>query len=504
MAVPVAMSSPRPKARIHPFLRDIGSTAIAGVLVLVSSTVLIALMGRTMGPNPLAQYLLARRIVAWMQSSLIVCSALALPYYVSRQKLENEGVEYFLAALATDGLFVVFAGIVLHSAPRFFSYWLFGDSQLSRLLFPLSVWTLGYAFHGATFGYHRGRLQMLTANVLQLVNIGALVFLTFAMFERSRNIVAMLTWTGILMIGFSIVFAFPRHGIFSAAGRQVVVKAKQLLTYGLPRIPSQFGFIGLTALGPIIASHYLPLGQVTFLLLGGTLFSAFSLSVMPLSIVLLSKVSRMLSENRIDDVARRLEQMQTGVLHMSFFATIMAMVFTDVGLRVWLGKDFVNGAGTVRILLLGMPFYAYISSIASSIDAAHVKAHNSRNVAISLACYLVLAAIAVYGAPRPYLSPAIALAWSLTLVILAGFTAHSARVLLKAKFPLRSAFAGLLAAAALGGVALLFERFSHFHGNTISVLGVIAILSAAYAGILFASGTEWVRECRHMLAHRSG
>jgi O-antigen/teichoic acid export membrane protein len=504
MATPLAMNSPRPRTRIHPFLRDIGSTAIAGALVMVSSTVLIALLGRTLGPDPLAQYLLVRRIVGWMQSSLIVCSAIALPYYVSREKLDGAGAEYFLAALGTDSLFVLAAGIALLSAPHFFSYWLFGDGQLSRFLLPLIVWTLGYVFHGATFGYHRGRLRMFTANVLVLFNLGAVVFLTFAMFQHSGNMVAMLNWTGALMIGFSIVYGFPRRGVLSAAGGQIVVKAKELLLYGLPRIPMQFGFMGLTVLGPMIASHYLPLGQVTFLLLGGTLFTAFSLSVMPLNVVLLSKVSRMLSENRIDETARRLEQMQTGVLDMSFFAAIMAMVFADVVLRVWLGKDFVHGAGTLRILLLGVPFYAYISAIVSSIDAAHVKAHNSRNVTVSLAFYLVFAGIAVYVAPRQYLSAAIALAWSATLVILAGFTARSARSLLKTRLPIRSAFPGLAAAAALGGVALLFRSISRFQENPIAALGVIAILSVAYAGILFASGTEWVRECRQMLAHRSG
>jgi hypothetical protein len=110
----------------------------------------------------------------------------------------------------------------------------------------------------------------------------------------------------------------------------------------------------------------------------------------------------------------------------------------------------------------------------------------------------------VYVAPRQYLSAAIALAWSATLVILAGFTARSARSLLKTRLPIRSAFPGLAAAAALGGVALLFRSISRFQENPIAALGVIAILSVAYAGILFASGTEWVRECRQMLAHRSG
>ena len=470
---------------------------------MVSSTIVIALIGRAMGSNPLAQYLLVRRIVGWIQSTLIVCSALALPYYVSKQTSERESVEYFIAALLTDSSIVIATAILLLSAPKFFSHWLFGDSQLSGFLFPLSMWALGYVFHASTFGYHRGRLEMLTANALQLVNIGGIIFVAFAFFERSRNMMAMLAWTGILMIAFSAVYAIPRVNILGCSRTQISTKAKQQITYGLPRIPSQFGFIGLTALGPIIALHYLPIQDVTFLLLGGTLFNAFSLSVMPLSVVLLSKVSRMLSENRAEEVSQRLETMQTGVLHISIFTMLIAMVFADVGLRIWLGKSFVNGTGTIRILLLGVPFYAYISSISSSIDAAHVKAHNSRNVIVSLACYFALAGIAVWLAPRPFLSQAIALVWSITLVILASLTARSAHQLLRIKLPLRTAFPGILGAVALGAIGLLFRLFSHLQGSTIVVVGVISVLSAAYAAFLVACGAEWVRDCRRMLAHRN-
>jgi O-antigen/teichoic acid export membrane protein len=498
----VIVTSPRRIRGIHPFLRDIGSTALAGGLAMAGNIILVSLVGRAMGTSSLAQYLLVRRIVGWMQSTLIVCSAMALPYYVSRETSEREGREYFLAAIVTDGLLVAAAGLILLSARNVSSFLLFGDSRLRQLILPLAVWNMGYVFHIATFGYYRGRLVMKTANVLQIVNIAALLFLAFAIFAHSRNIVAMLTWTGILMMIFSAVYAFPKRASIRTRPAEIIDKARRLLTYGFPRVPSQFGFISLTAMGPIIASHYLPLADVTYLLLAVTVFNAFSLIVVPLNVVLLSKVSRMLSQNRGVEVSKRLEVMQTGIFHLTAFAVLISLVFADVGLRVWLGKEFVKGALTMRILLIGVPFYVYISSIGSSIDAASVKAYNARNICFALVCFLLMVATAIHAAPREYLSQAIACALSVTLSILAFLTARSARFLLQVRVLWRAALPGLCLAAGLGLVGFLFRLSRQFQATPLECLVVTAILFAIYIWLLHANDTEWLRECCQMLVRQ--
>jgi O-antigen/teichoic acid export membrane protein len=467
---------------------------------MTSNLLLVAVLGRIMGRGLLAEYLLVRRIVGWMQSSFVVCSALALPYYISRETSDNEAVEYFWAALITDGLLVSVLAIILLSQKSFSSYWLFGDRHLNELILPVAAWSVGYAFHGTTFGYHRGRLEMNAANLLQIFNLAAFPFLTFGILAHSRSIVAMLAWSGALMVAFSIVYGFPRRvaiGSIKLAG--IVHKARKLLRYGIPRIPSQFGFMSLTALGPIIASHYLPLSEVTYLLLGGTLFTAFSLSVMPLSVILLSKVSRMLSQDRGTEVGERLQLMLTAIFHLTVFATVLGLVFADVGLRVWLGPAFAGGGLTVRILLLGVPFYVFINAMGSTIDAASVKAHNARNMTISLACFLLLVATAVAGAPRHYLSEGIACAWSATLAIFAFLTSRSARLLLGLRIPWPAALPGLYCAVALGVAGFLLRFFRHFQAGLPECLGAIALLSAAYVSLLHASGASWLRECRLML-----
>jgi len=184
---------------------------------------------------------------------------------------------------------------------------------------------------------------------------------------------------------------------------------------------------------------------------------------------------------------------------LTVFAMLISIVFADVGLRVWLGREFMKGALTVRILLLCVPPYFYINSIGSSIYAASVKAHNARNISISLACFLVLAITAVYAMPRHYLSQAIACVSSSTLAILALLTARSARLLLRVRVLWRTALPGLSLAALLSIAGFLFRLFQQFQTPALECLVVMAALFAIYIWLLHTNGTLWVRECRRML-----
>ena len=48
--------------------------------------------------------------------------------------------------------------VPLNTAPGVFSGLLFGDSQLKRLIVPLSIFLGGMMTHGIVYGYYRGRL----------------------------------------------------------------------------------------------------------------------------------------------------------------------------------------------------------------------------------------------------------------------------------------------------------------------------------------------------------
>src|SRR5206468_8338439 len=59
--------------------------------------------------------------------------------------------------------------------------------------------------------------------------------------------------------------------------------------YGVGRVPGDFGQAALFALGPLMATHYLPLTEVAYLLLGSNFLLVMGYTAGPLTVVLLSK-----------------------------------------------------------------------------------------------------------------------------------------------------------------------------------------------------------------------
>src|SRR6185437_12563433 len=74
----------------------------------------------------------------------------------------------------------------------------------------------------------------------------------------------------------------------------VVALGSELLRFGVRRVPGDFALNAILVAGPIVATHFAPMSQVTYLLLGMSILSMAELAVAPFSVILLSKVSQLL------------------------------------------------------------------------------------------------------------------------------------------------------------------------------------------------------------------
>jgi len=483
------------RTSLHPFFRDLGLTGVTGVTVLVGGLLVVALFGRMFGAVALSEYLLLRRVVAWLQSGTDLGLGVALPRYVAHavDKPVVERQAYFLAALACGGIPALGLGIVLMSARNFFARWLFGSVQGVHLILPLLVFLLGFMVHGYVYGYYRGRLAMGRANGLQLCNIALVPLGAVIAFFRSGSVGLIVSVMGIAMLFCAGLLAIP---IVRQPGGgppfKLTPHARELLRYGIARVPGDFGHGALLALGPVIASHYLPMGQVSHLLLGLSILMAVSVSVAPLGLLLLSTASMMLAQKRLDEFRSRLSHLMAAVLELSTFACMQLLVFADVLVRAWVGPQFLEGLTVIRILLLATPFYLFFASLRSVIDAASVTPYNARNVLFSLAVFLILAAVQAKAFPRRFLLESLAGALALAFVTLAWLTARSVRQL----FDLRIAWHDSAAALSMGTLLAAMSFLIHFElGVRMGLVELVileVVLGAVFLGGLRKLGSDWL------------
>lgn len=481
---------------LHPLFLDLGLTAATEFLVLVGGLLVVSLFSRTLGAVGLAEYLLLRRIASWVQSGTQPGLATALPRYVAHAA-ERAGPErdaYFLAGLACGGGLTLCLGIVLNVARGAFARWLFGRAQMAHLILPLSLMLVGLAGHNSVYGYYRGRLAMKRANALQLCNLVLVPVGAVLGLFRTGSVALILSMVGVLMLVGAGLFAAPLLRQFAAGGLPRFGRhAAELMRYAIPRLPGALGQGAIFALGPMIAAHYVPVTQVSFLLLGVSLVMAATTSVTPLSLILLSKVSMMLAQDRLPELRIRLAYLQAAVLELYVFACLQVVVFADVMIRVWVGPSFLKGIVIIRLLSLAIPFYLWFVVLRGAIDAASVTPYNVYNMLLSAAAFLGLAAAAVKLAPGSLLLELIAGAMVAAVVFLAWLTNLTFQRLYELGIDWKRSALSVLVAVLLGGTSLLLHGAQGFRTSLGRFLLIELATGALFIGLLKYLHSPWLQ-----------
>ncbi len=373
-------------------------------------------------------------------------------------------------------------------------------------LIPALVWMLlGLAAMAGIYGFHRGRLAMLLANAMQVTNFAVIPIASVALFCHTRPVAFIVLVNGAAMFLASLLFLLPVSRDFSFARvPKLRPLVRELLRYGVARVPGEFAGNALFALGPVLAAHYLPISEVSRLLLGIGLLMAISLSVTPFSTVLLSKISMMIARNQMEELSRCLEKFAAGILELSVFVCLQVVVFAGLLIRIWMGTEYVSGTGVIQITLLSIPFLLFFVAIRSAIDAATVVAHNAHNGYLALAIFLGLSGAAVWFLPRSLLLAANAGALMIANAVLAWRTGHVARRLLNLRIPWRECAFPMVLALVLGLVSYLSHKAL---GPRFELLGFVLIEMGTAALFLLASrklGSAWVDYFWKLLVRPSG
>ncbi len=487
--------SKKPVVRSRMFLHDVALTMCAEATAVISNLVVASILSRGAGARALSQYLLVRRVLSWIVAAALLGLVNGLPRFVAHASghAEPNGPAYFLAAsicmipsaLIVGGFMIMYREVCAR--------WLFGDVQETGMVVALALLLLGFAIHRAVYGYYRGLLDMTNANVLEICNATLLPLGVVVVLYRSEPVAVMMGAIGLSTTALSAVFAVPvLRQVRRAPARKIPTFCGELLWYGTPRIPGEFGAAALTALGPMLAAHYMKITQVSPLLLGLNLLMVTGYAAGPLGVVLLSKVSMMLGKNQYDQVQARLRLLLIAVIEISVFTCIQLAVFADVVVRAWVGPAFLNEMGVIRIVLLAIPPYLFFVTLRSTIDAVTVKPFNTVNVLVSLGAYLALMAAWIQYFPDRSLLAGIAGALLSSQILLATLTLRTFRRFYGLRLPWRQLSPSFVTATALGGIAFVIRWLS---GNSLPLWLAILLelsLTVGYLGVLAHRKSEWI------------
>jgi O-antigen/teichoic acid export membrane protein len=481
---------------LHPALRDFGLTGSASFLTALAAMLVIALVGRTLGAALLGEYLLIRRMASWLQAGVQLPSGVALPRYVAFSVDEPHAVKqaYFLAALLSGCGIALLLAAILITWKSSLSHLLFGSAELDHLVLPLSLLLLGLAAHGATFGYYQGALAMGRACALQIINLVVVPLAVVLALKQRYSIPLLVNAMGILMIGVAVIFALPivRKSEFRLSVGQYWKQTSELMRYGFARLSGDFSLQALLSLPAVIAAHYLPISSVTFLLFGGSFLAAVAAANQPLAIILLARVSKSIAQKRVSQLQVHLSYLVSALIESSFFVCLQLIVFTDVIIAGWVGPSFLGGLGVIRIVIIAVPFYSIHAGLRAAIDAAAVKAYNTRNSMISLGAFLIFAGLSKVLLSHEYLLKGLAASGVIGMFVLSICGFETLRRLTQIDLKWVRIAESLGVALLLGGVSYFLHHELHYYPGLFGLTLYELALSGLYLVLLRVLGCHWV------------
>jgi O-antigen/teichoic acid export membrane protein len=389
-------------------------TFVTQVLVALSYLLVLRVVAHQLGAVGFGEYTLSRRTLALLSPLAVLNIDVALARFVaySRGKAGPQTDAYLLSGILVVAADLIFLTLVLLVFRSFFAELFFGVSTYAVLVLPLPVMLAGIALHLIVYGDLRGRLNVGRANLLMFVNHAALPVIAA---YTVRSVVGILLAIGLGWILVSIAFL----AVSPLKSDDVINKARHLAGYGVPRVPGDLLQLLLFAVPGILTAHIADIGVAGIVAFGISLFGLAGSALTPVSFLLLPVAAAHMAAGSLDQLRRAVTKIALVTLACLLVGMIALEIWASPLIVGYLGLAFKSGTPIFRTLAIGIVPWGIYYVLKSVIDACHLKAVNSRNMAVTFGafiCGVVLAWLLGFG------PTSVAVVLVVSLFILAALT----------------------------------------------------------------------------------
>ena len=371
--------------------KDLLLTFFAEAVVLVSGLLVYKFAANLVGQDAFSQYALCRRTVSFILPALLMGLTVGIPRYIAFASSNNDYQRpdnYFLSGIVVLFINVLLFMLVLNLFKRQFACLFFGSSEYHDLIFSISIMIIGLTLHAACYSYYRGNLLMIRANILQVLNTGVVPVLVFV---THADIVRILSLTGLSwIITSAFALALICKNLEWNKTKSLLPCAKELLSYGIQRVPGDFGMAALLSLPAILTSHTSGIRAAGYVAFGTTILNMTGSVFAPFGLVLLPKASQLIASRNMVKLKDYILKLAGLTLLLSLVGLIVFEIFAYEIIKIYLGETFNDLVVIARIIMLGSLAYTYYVSMRSIVDAFYFKAVNTLNIIIALFIFLIV------------------------------------------------------------------------------------------------------------------
>jgi len=374
---------------------DYGITFLAEFATLAAGLVVLRLAAWRWGPAGFGEYLLARRTLALVQLPVLCNLGVALSRFVAISAVGGRFTRqrYLVAATAVAVVASLLAGLVLVLAAAPIAALMFGNARYATLVRAVALAVPGIVLHSVAYGYYRGRLQMLAANGLQVVNLGVVPVVVIAIpgITVLQAITALAATWNVVAIG---AIAEPLWSAVRESRGSPLPAVRELLGYGLPRVPGEFALAALFALPTTLAAHFGGIEEAGFVGLGVSLLSVVGSMFAPLGQIVLPSISTLAAHGRTAPLRSGVWRLWLASVTVAAGMVVVLAILTRPLIAVFVGPAFLPAVPVTRLLLLaGIPYVTYVV-LRNVLDALDTRPLNARNLVAAVVLFAAVVLIA--------------------------------------------------------------------------------------------------------------
>lgn len=399
-------------------LKDLLITGFVSVCLLVSLVIVTRLLAVGLGPDKFGEYSLARTIIKTITTFTTLGMTVAIPrylaFYEGQQKKQNAYILYGCGLVLFFTIIIIFFSLLL---PETVGFLFFHKTQSDYLLYGTMILLLGHTIHMLNYGIYRGKLLMNYANLFQLLVIGLIPILCAVYFGKTEAWLVLTTMGlgSILLISVPFSFNFIKSFDSLKYNHFRFKEAKEIIKYGLPRVPADIGLGLMFFAGPWLSAKFGNIKEAGYFVIGQSALNVINTLLETIGLVTLPHFAKLSGERKYDVLQEQVSMVVNFAIHFGIFATVQLLIFADWITILWCGKEYASAIPIIRIILASSGGYAIYVSLRSIIDAHEVSAINTKNIWFSL-CFGLSAAFLIYILNPEVLAYAIGLALSIGLL----------------------------------------------------------------------------------------
>jgi len=394
--------------------RDFATTFATEGLVIGSYLVTFWIVAHVLGTTGFGEYSLSRRTLSLLLPLTVLGVDIGVARYVAYAEARSEpGAGYLRPALSVTLAAAALSSLLLVALAPTWASLFFGSSRYTFLIWPIPLLLFGSSLHTVAYGYLRGRSQIQRANLLMAANHALVPLLAIGFARGSVPSIMTAMGVGWIAVSLAVILGLPLRG------SQSLQRLRELLRFGVPRVPGDLVQLALFALPGIVVAHQADIATAGITAFGIAAVGMVGSTLTPISFVLLPVAARLFAQSSVSHLRARIFEL--GAITIGVLAILIGTVelLAEPIIRVYLGPAFIGGVPLLRLTLLGAIPWGIHITLRSVLDARYERAVNARNMVIGfLAFGLVLVPASVLWGPVQ----GVIIAFVLALTVLASLT----------------------------------------------------------------------------------